>query len=195
MVEFWRRWHMSLSSWLRDYLYTPLAFMPLIGNRRVHTLGALFVTMLLCGLWHGAGWNFLVFGLYHGALLVLTSLWISYQDSKEDGFRLPAILQIAFTFYLTLLGHILFRAGSLDTAWQVLRGMHAPAVASDTQSTAWVLLALVVVAIVGSHALDYLATRTKAASRPWVLWPSVVFATALSIVLSPGSRSFIYFQF
>ncbi len=94
-----------------------------------------------------------------------------------------------------MIGHVLFRAGKLDTAWQVLRGMHAPAVPSDTQSTAWVLLGLVIVSIVGSHALDYLSTRTQASGRPWVLWPSVVLASALSIVLSTESRAFIYFQF
>jgi len=197
MVEFWRRWHISLSSWLRDYLYTPLAFRSRAANRQASTLGALFVTMLLCGLWHGAGWNFLVFGAYHGALMVVTTAWLSYQAKQEgpEGFKVPVFLQVGFTFYLTMIGHVLFRAGKLDTAWQVLRGMHAPAVPSDTQSTAWVLLGLVVVSIVGSHALDYLSTRTQASGRPWVLWPSVVFASALSIVLSTESRAFIYFQF
>jgi D-alanyl-lipoteichoic acid acyltransferase DltB (MBOAT superfamily) len=197
MVEFWRRWHISLSSWLRDYLYTPLAFRRHKGNPQVHTMWALFVTMLLCGVWHGAGWNFLVFGIYQGALLVVTTLWLSHRAASDgsDGLRIPTFLQIAFTFYLTMIGHILFRAGDLDTAWQVLRGMHAPTVSSELQSSDWMLLALIVLAIVGSHAMDYVATRTQASKRPWVLWPCVVLAAALSIILSSNSRSFIYFQF
>ena len=111
--DFWQRWHISLSSWLRDYLYIPLG-----GNKKgtIKTLRNLFLTMFLGGLWHGAAWNFVIWGMYHGMLLVLYRI---FKTPKIPNHSLPpniaSYMMKAFVmFQLTSLGWIFFRARSLD---------------------------------------------------------------------------------
>jgi alginate O-acetyltransferase complex protein AlgI len=115
IAEFWRRWHMSLSFWLRDYLFIPLG-----GSHgsRVKTLRNLGVTMLLGGLWHGASWTFVVWGLYHGSLLG------GHAALRSRGW-LPRSkpLGIATTFILVVIGWVFFRAASLPEALQMLSAM------------------------------------------------------------------------
>ncbi len=103
-AEFWQRWHLSLSQWLRNYLYIPLG-----GNRRgeFNTYRNLFLTMLLGGLWHGASWNFVLWGAFHGILLAGAKFF------KWDESRLPALLKMAVTFVFINAGWILFRSHSL----------------------------------------------------------------------------------
>ena len=107
ITEFWRRWHISLSSWLRDYLYVPLG-----GNQkgRVRTYVNLFVTMLLGGLWHGANWTFMLWGAYHGALLALERM----NGKRGFGWRLPRVFQVGLTFVLVMFGWVLFRSPTMD---------------------------------------------------------------------------------
>jgi len=114
--EFWRRWHISLSTWLRDYLYVPLG-----GSRRgpARNVMSLMITMLLGGLWHGAAWAFVLWGGYHGVLLAAHRL-VSARASGAPP-RTPAWLRRAVTFHLVALGWVLFRAGSVATAAAVLR--------------------------------------------------------------------------
>ena len=104
-AEFWQRWHLSLSQWLRNYLYIPLG-----GNRRgeFNTYRNLFLTMLLGGLWHGASWNFVLWGAFHGILLAGAKFF------KWDESRLPALLKMAVTFVFINAGWILFRSHSLE---------------------------------------------------------------------------------
>jgi D-alanyl-lipoteichoic acid acyltransferase DltB (MBOAT superfamily) len=106
--EFWQRWHITLSTWLRDYLYISLG-----GNRRGpwRTYANLLMTMLLGGLWHGAAWNFILWGGWHGAGLVCTHLWQKRQPVSRP---IPVWLSLPATFLFVLYGWILFRAGSLD---------------------------------------------------------------------------------
>jgi alginate O-acetyltransferase complex protein AlgI len=111
VTEFWRRWHISLSSWLRDYLYISLG-----GNRRgpTHTYFNLMATMVLGGLWHGAAWNFVIWGAYQGILLCLNRIASNMIDERSSlaGWfetKTAAVLTWAFTFYLTVLGWIIFR--------------------------------------------------------------------------------------
>jgi len=100
--EFWQKWHISLSTWLRDYVYIPLG-----GNKKGvnRTLINLMIVMLLGGLWHGAGWNYLFWGVYHGLLLVM------YRKTK--GIVLPKFTNIAFTFFLVVVGWTIFRLTSV----------------------------------------------------------------------------------
>jgi len=111
--DFWRRWHISLSSWLRDYVYIPLG-----GNKKgkLKTYINLFLTMLACGLWHGAAWNFLIWGAYHGLLLSLYRIF--RKDIKSDSTRTSSLwsymLKAFIMFQLVSLGWIFFRAQSLD---------------------------------------------------------------------------------
>ena len=114
--EFWTRWHISLSAWLRDNLYIPLG-----GNRKgpVRTYVNLFLTMLLGGLWHGANWTFMLWGAYHGALLALERM----SGRRGMAWRLPRSLQVGFTFLLVMFGWLLFRAKNLAEFARMLRGL------------------------------------------------------------------------
>lgn len=122
-IEFWRRWHMTLSRFLRDYLYVPLG-----GNRkgRFRRHLNLFATMLLGGLWHGASWNFVVWGGIHGFMLVVNHAWQSLRQRLAIGparsFPLARAMSVALTFYLVTLAWIFFRADNLATAWNMLQG-------------------------------------------------------------------------
>ncbi len=109
IIEFWRRWHISLSSWLRDYLYQPL------GGNRGSPLGVsanLLVVFLLSGLWHGANWTFVVWGLYHGALALAERT----QLARALRGRLPRALNVASTLFLVLIGWVFFRSPSVGHA-------------------------------------------------------------------------------
>ncbi len=116
ITEFWRRWHMSLSAWLRDYLYIPLG-----GNRLGHarTYVNLFITMLLGGLWHGASWTFVMWGGYHGVLLAIERA----RGKRELLSFVPPALQVVATFILVLFGWLLFRCSSLQHVGWMLRGL------------------------------------------------------------------------
>lgn len=123
LTEFWRRWHITLSTWFRDYVYIPLG-----GNRSglARTLGNLLATMALAGLWHGAGWNFAIWGAYHGVLLGIERI---LRAAAERSARLGRIaahratgwLGWAVTLYLTLLGWLIFRIADLDSLGHAVR--------------------------------------------------------------------------
>jgi alginate O-acetyltransferase complex protein AlgI len=108
ITEFWRRWHITLSQWFRDYLYIPLG-----GNRKssLRTYLNLWIVFLLCGIWHGASWTFLYWGIFHGSFLVLERLgWKKILD------KLPRPLSVLITFFIVVMGWVLFRAETLDKA-------------------------------------------------------------------------------
>jgi len=125
--DFWRRWHISLSTWLRDYLYIPLG-----GNRKGgrRTYLNLIVTMLLGGLWHGAAWHFVIWGAYHGLLLVFYRLFELSRRHINFGFnfhdnRFWKVLNIIFFFNLICIGWLFFRAGSMAQAIDMLKAIVA----------------------------------------------------------------------
>jgi D-alanyl-lipoteichoic acid acyltransferase DltB (MBOAT superfamily) len=115
ITEFWRRWHMTLSAWFRDYLYIPLG-----GNRfgALKTGRNLLVVFLLCGLWHGASWTFVLWGLWHGLFLVLERAGL-----RRALGRLPAVVGWAYALAAVMLGWVLFRAPTLPAAVQIWRGL------------------------------------------------------------------------
>lgn len=118
ITEFWRRWHMSLSSWFRDYLYIPLG-----GNRRgpLRTYCNLALVFLLCGLWHGAAWTYLIWGLYHGALLVFErAVWNTVLE------KWPGPLRWGYTCLMIVIGWVIFRADTLPQALDFLAVMFTP---------------------------------------------------------------------
>src|SRR5580693_498388 len=119
ITDFWHRWHMSLSRWLRDYLYIPLG-----GNRHgtLLTYRNLMLTMLLGGLWHGASWNFVIWGGYHGALLSLERMFRGNRPVREDWNWLYP-LKAVITFTLVMIGWVFFRAADLPQSLQVLSQM------------------------------------------------------------------------
>jgi D-alanyl-lipoteichoic acid acyltransferase DltB (MBOAT superfamily) len=123
--EFWGRWHISLSSWLRDYLYVPLG-----GNRRgtLLTYRNLMITMLLGGLWHGAAWTFVLWGAFHGAILVVYRMlrvddWIGQRRGPAFLLRLQDAGLVALMFMLVCIGWLLFRAPDMATVAAFFRGL------------------------------------------------------------------------
>ena len=121
--DFWRRWHISLSTWIRDYVFIPMG-----GSRhrsKIKGVLAIMATMLLCGLWHGAAWNYIVWGLFHGVLLVI------YHSLGFGGRWKPyllhhKILSCGVMFCLTVIGWSIFRAPSMEWYWNVLKNIHLP---------------------------------------------------------------------
>jgi alginate O-acetyltransferase complex protein AlgI len=122
IIEFWRRWHITLSRFLRDYLYIPLGGNRLGGLRRY---GNLLVTMLLGGLWHGAGWNFLIWGGLHGLYLCINHLWHGWRAGDKAHASVPAVkvLSWGITFLAVVIAWVFFRAKTLSGAWQMLGGL------------------------------------------------------------------------
>ncbi|MGI8423837.1 MAG: MBOAT family O-acyltransferase [Chloroflexota bacterium] len=196
--DFWRRWHISLSTWLRDYLYIPLG-----GSRGGKTATAvnLLITMVLGGLWHGANWTFLVWGAYHGGLLVIQRI-ISWSWPR---FSVPRPVGIAITLLAVMHGWVLFRAPTLDMARTVLGRMYGwPPAVTGTQSLP--TASQQVVALVAAGALaGMLAAEFWPAAIVWYrrqgsLQGAVAAAAAATIVyvsyMFPASgRPFIYFRF
>ena len=117
--EFWRRWHISLSTWFRDYLYIPLG-----GNRKgsFRTILNLLIVFFATGLWHGAQWNFVVWGLFHGFFLILERLL----PSKNSDSKLLTALKHIYTMFVVCIAWVFFRADSLPHAFDLLRRMFVP---------------------------------------------------------------------
>jgi alginate O-acetyltransferase complex protein AlgI len=115
ITEFWRRWHISLSSWFRDYLYIPLG-----GNRHGawRTHANLLIVFLLCGLWHGASWNFVVWGIYHGFFLV-GERWLGSRTNR----RIPGAARTAYAVLVVTVGWVFFRADSISHALDYLAAL------------------------------------------------------------------------
>jgi alginate O-acetyltransferase complex protein AlgI len=193
--DFWRRWHITLSSWLRDYLYIPLG-----GNRHgaVRTYAALMTTMLLGGLWHGANWTFVVWGGLHGLYLsverILRSSFANYRPGPLAFLALGLL-----TYVLVNLTWVFFRAKTFGKAWTVLGGMvgqHATARPILT-TYSLVCVATIVTGIVVTHwlmrerTLESVIARTPAPALS-IVWGVMAFA----IIIAQGEGSaFIYFQF
>ena len=121
IAELWNRWHMTLSRFLRDYVFTPLGGQRKSAWRRY---GAVIATMFLCGLWHGAGWTYIVFGLLHGFYLCVNQAWRSWRGAaRKRSTRAGTVLAIALTFTAWLVGLVFFRADSVPHALQMVAGM------------------------------------------------------------------------
>jgi D-alanyl-lipoteichoic acid acyltransferase DltB (MBOAT superfamily) len=190
-ADFWRRWHISLSSWLRDYVYFPLG----VRFRRQRTMN-LVLTWIVAGLWHGATWLYVVYGAYHGVLLAATD-WLARRfdaDAPPSGLR--RVAQTALTFYLVLIGYVLFRARSLRAAAHYLAALHTSKAASVFTRATVTPLVVAIAAIVFCHALDYLVRRRRAvAERAWLMWPAMAVAVTCLALFSGPAQPFIYFAF
>lgn len=197
--EFWRRWHISLSTWLRDYLYIPLG-----GNRggEARTYRNLMATMVLGGLWHGAAWNYVLWGVYQGAILCVHRLWSSATGSARAAATAGWVraLKVAFFFQVVCYGWLLFRARSFEQIVSFTRGAlldwKQPAHVPPPSLPALAGLALVV-------ALEaWQAGAARGHARFYRSWPApvrgAVYAALVTILfmgLSNAPSQFIYFQF
>jgi alginate O-acetyltransferase complex protein AlgI len=181
--DFWRRWHISLSSWLRDYVYIPLG-----GSRRgeARTYANLMFTMLLCGLWHGAAWTFVLFGAYHGALLILDRM------TRPFLVAVPDLVKRAVTFLLVVVGMMIFRSADLTMAvvWLgKMFGRGAGTGAVPASLAVWVALGLLLVNLVPETRDLELSTRLR-----WVPVYATTFLIAY-LFLNQAQTVFIYYQF
>ena len=194
ITEFWRRWHMSLSSWLRDYVYVPLGGNR-VGARRTYV--NLVLTMVLGGLWHGAGWTFVIWGGIHGSLLAYER-WRGVR--VPEGEALPRdreLLAVLRTFALVCLAWVFFRAASLSQALEVLGNLADPGGAAPAPEQ----VVRVLVWVAGVLAID-VARRTVrrpmalVRARPALVGALVGLAVAAIAVHTGGEPvQFIYFQF
>lgn len=193
ITEFWRRWHISLSTWLRDYLYTPLG-----GNRKgpSRTYINLALVMLIGGLWHGANWTFVAWGAYHGALLAFER-W----RGKTSAYNfLPRPARVAFTFLLILFSWVLFRSPDISHAISYLGAMFGATSSSDAAMlldavyTPYHLCILLICAAVSFQRVEV---------YDWVedlSWPKAValvplFLAAVGTMFTQAFNPFLYFQF
>jgi alginate O-acetyltransferase complex protein AlgI len=184
-ADFWRRWHISLSTCLRDYLYIPLG-----GNRgpRWTVYRNLMLTMLLGGLWHGASWTFVAWGGYHGALLMAYRLGGRFWDA------LPAALRRGGTFALVVVGWVFFRATSWPMAWGLLQRMFGWGGAALPPGVYLLPVVLVVAALLAHVGPNTFQIRH--AWRPaWAAGLAVLFALCLVAIYGGPRMPFLYFQF
>lgn len=183
--DFWRRWHISLSRCLRDYLYIVMG-----GNRgsELRTYRNVFLTMLIGGLWHGAAWTFVIWGAYHGLLLALYRRFATVWDAR------PQWLQRACMFLLAIIGWTMFRADTWPDATALLGSMFMPTAGIDVTGTAALLVMITI-----SAAVAHLGPTTFQMTHRWK--PQTSFALAALFLLcvmrinGPETSPFLYFQF
>jgi alginate O-acetyltransferase complex protein AlgI len=182
--DFWRRWHVSLSYWIRDYLYLPLG-----GNKRY--LRNILIVFALCGLWHGSGFNFVLWGLFHAILV------IGYRWSAPIWDSMPRIVQIALTFFLVSFGWVffLFKLNDMATFGLNLLGLSSVAVVTPVTAEMWSYLA-------GATVVCYFLNPEKVTAllrrgtRESVLLGAVLGVVFFSAILFlDRSQNFIYFRF
>ncbi len=189
ITDFWRRWHISLSSFLRDYLYLPLG-----GNRkgRIRTYINLSMTMLIGGFWHGANWTFIAWGAYQGFWLVAERL----AGRRPFYFRLPCALQMACTFVLVIFGWVLFRSESIGAAGEYFSTMFGFSGAGEVQLP---LRPIHGYAALAGAAVIWLMPTTQTlmhdAKARWAIPLQVAFWLSLVHLHYVSHVPFLYFQF
>jgi alginate O-acetyltransferase complex protein AlgI len=196
ITEFWRRWHISLSTWLRDYLYIPLG-----GNRggNVMTYRNLVLTMLLGGLWHGANWTFVIWGAWHGTIMAVERAMGIKGSLKSDNLPpiLPRIAQTAFVTLLALLGWVMFRAATVTDAMTMYSGMAGLNGLGITEAFNWQIKGVHIVALLIGMVVAYTLPRIQKISHflPAQIALCGLFLIAVSRLLAMSYSPFLYFQF
>jgi alginate O-acetyltransferase complex protein AlgI len=194
ITDFWRRWHISLSTWLRDYLYIPLG-----GNRRgeARTYVNLALVMLLGGLWHGASWNFVLWGALHGGMLAFE------RAQGKDSFyrRMPRPARVALTFFIVCLSWVFFRAKTLSQAVVYLRSLFGLAALTPAANalagalyTRYHVAMFLLGAVVVWGAPNTWAFTTRL-SRPRALGALGLLALSILVMWAQTINPFLYFQF
>lgn len=199
ITEFWRRWHISLSTWLRDYLYIPLG-----GNRKgtARTYVNLLLTMVLGGLWHGANWTFVMWGAWHGGILAVER---AIGAKKENPY--PRLLAWPITFLFVLIGWTFFRAIDLTSAFTMLSAMAGFNNITLTDDYSWQITPLMLGTLGIAYLLAFISPRYvsfKSKFEPgWAinmpLWEQLIlfllFVVAFCKLIAQSHSPFLYFQF
>ena len=202
IAEFWRRWHISLTTWFRDYVYIPLG-----GSRvsKAKVLRNTFIIFLVSGFWHGANWTFIAWGMYHAILflpLILTSKNRKYTNQIAEGRLLPTIKeagQMLLTFFLVVMGWIIFRAESIGQAWNIICSIfntslfEMPFMYVGTKKRLLLVAIMLVIEWISrkkEHALQYNSNMPS-----WLAWICSLAIALIMLEFAGNSQSFIYFQF
>ena len=193
--DFWKRWHISLSSWVKDYVYIPLG-----GNRKGRTRKYLnlLITMTLMGLWHGASWNFVLWGFYHGTIL------IAYRFISKYDFKIGKIMSIIITQYLVFLGWLIFRVGNSEYLWYSIKkfiildfNLGLTETLGFISTNIWPLFLILLFCYI--HFFSYKAKNIikKINSLNYLSWFLYLLLVILLLFLFAPSlnTAFIYFQF
>jgi len=199
--DFWRRWHISLSSWLRDYLYIPLG-----GNKqgKLKTYRNLFITMLLGGLWHGANWTFIFWGMFHGIILIIYRVASELKIkalfelfSKMEFFRSIHLLRCVIMFHLVCIGWIFFRSETISHAYDLLEILVTHFQQSSLSLTLIGLIAFYIIPIfiyeLWNEKKGYLNFQQHSTSSLILFFNYCLFM--IIIFPAPSHKEFIYFQF
>lgn len=186
IIEFWRRWHMTLSAFLKDYLYIPLG-----GNRTGHHLRNIMITMLLAGLWHGAGWTFIFWGGLHGLYICINHMW------RKAGQSLPKPIGWFITFMAVNIAWVFFRAEDFPTAFAVLSAMAGLSDLGNMQPIfsgrrIWLILVLIGICTF-MPSVEKVVPKYFKENYAWILVMITVFGYSLTKVYRAGE--FLYFQF
>ena len=193
--DFWRRWHISLSTWLRDYLYIPLG-----GNQNgsLRTLTNLMITMLLGGLWHGASWLFVVWGGLQGLYLVIEHLLKKiFRNVQLIGNKLIHSWMILLTFTLISISWVFFRSPDMTTATSMLSALFCPTQTRLYLGDDIAGLYAILIALLGWHwlikdsSLEVLVERTPG----WIRTAALSVMLLSLVFVTNDDRTFIYFQF
>jgi D-alanyl-lipoteichoic acid acyltransferase DltB (MBOAT superfamily) len=188
--DFWRRWHISLSSWIRDYLYIPLRGSQ--SSSKARLLAVLVVTMGLSGLWHGAAWNYVLWGLYHGLLLVIYHS-LGFSGKVQPRTLTGRLVAVSIMFVLSMAGWSLFRTPSVEWLYNSLFGINA-VVTTDSINSAVYFCALFAVFSLPLFLYKLPAPRIKFESV-WALCYVVLPLVLVIIFHQDSADAFIYFQF
>jgi len=198
ITEFWRRWHITLGNWMKNYLYIPLGGNK-VGKKRL--LFNLFFVFIVSGFWHGAAWTFILWGIYHGVFLVLDRLFLKDLLEKSSKF-----ISIPFTFFVVMIGWVLFRADSTTQAFALISKMFSFDYAIDAfyyDSKLWFVFALasffaffcLFPATQKIQNYVYLSIKNNTSQILFSLLSIVLFFLSLSAVLISDFNPFIYFRF
>jgi alginate O-acetyltransferase complex protein AlgI len=201
VTEFWQRWHITLSNWMRLYLYIPLGGNKVAPWRMYFNL---WIVFLISGLWHGAAWNFVLWGAYYGFFLTLEKMC----ERRGWDLPMPGVVKQLLTFVIIINAWVLFRAESLDYAIQLLGRMYGliPQLQPTTEPFALIfpphglvviVVGLLIAVIPLPKALHRLAMVKDSLKLDSIRWAAsiVLFWSALSSIMASGSSSFLYFRF
>ena len=185
IIDFWRRWHMSLGLWVRDYIYIPLG-----GSREgdIKRTRNVIIAMLFTGLWHGLGWTFILWGMLHGVMLAVNHQW------RRLGLRLPAVIAWGITFGCVMLCWVVFRADSVGSAGHMLGamlGLYGFPLQGLHIGNKKLLIALTMITVLCPNTKEIIQRF-----RPGILWLAVTLVMLfMSFVKFSGISDFLYFQF
>ena len=189
ITEFWRRWHISLGTWFRDYVYIPLG-----GNRvkKARLCFNLILVWMLTGLWHGAGWNFLAWGFYYGVILLVEKLFLGEKLKK-----LPAAVGHVYTMLLVIIGWIFFASESFKDAFSYLQVMFVPTVGNANELLGWTVT--LIVGIIGSTPAVCSVWNALKAKRRLTLTETMLCMASILLCLASlvtdSYNPFLYFRF